>query len=367
MLLSRAAFNCAGIAVAGAMVVSCGCSRPSAPLAATPTLAPHVADRIDAFVHRAMARQHIAGLSLAVAQDGRILYARGYGYRNVAKRLPATPDTIYNLASDSKQFAAAAILLLQQDGKLDIDDKLARYLPDFPNADRITVHELLDHTSGLGDYLDLIDNTTLTPAKVRAAVYKVKLKFPPGSKYEYSNSNYIVAGMVVEKVSGTPFDDFLRRRILKPLDLRSTSVGTAPMDLPQGALGYTVARNRTVPTVQQTALQLDYPDGGINSTVLDLVKWDDALDSGRVVNKRLLKIMFTPSSHKTDWPGGYGLGLVISHMNGHREVFHTGEWTGFTGENATFPDDHFVTVILTNTDQLDKDPLVKHIFTLFYP
>jgi len=159
--------------------------------------------------------------------------------------LAGEAQTIYNIASNSKQFTAACILLLQEDGKLNIDDKLSKYLPTFPNGDKITIHEVLDHTSGLTDYLDMIDNATLTPAKVHAAVYKTKLKFKPGSIYEYSNTNYIIAGLVVEKVAGMPFDDFLRSRIIRPLGLHATTVGTAPMDL--GAELSAIQSSKTAP------------------------------------------------------------------------------------------------------------------------
>lgn len=359
------------IAAVGAALL--GCAGKGAPTSQSPpsglVFTSQDRSRIDALVQDAIRRQHAAGVSLAIAHSGRVIYAKGYGYRDLTRRLPATPQTIYNIASNSKQFTAACILLLQQDGKLNIEDKLSKYLPSFPNGDRITIHQVLNHTSGLTDYLDAIDNATLTPAKVRAAVYKTKLKFKPASKYDYSNTNFIVAGLVVEKVAGMPFDDFLRSRIIKPLGLHSTTVGTAPMDLAGGAVGYTVVRGRTVPTPPQTAVILDFPDGGINSTVLDLTRWDDALDTGRVIRADLLKLMFAPSRFEgdPDWPGfSYGLGVHVGAVAGHREVAHTGLWTGFTGENATLPDERFAVVILSNTDTFNKRPLTNEIIKVFY-
>ncbi|HEV2036988.1 MAG TPA: serine hydrolase domain-containing protein, partial [Candidatus Eremiobacteraceae bacterium] len=326
------------------------------------------ARHIDRLVRAALLAQHLAAVSLAIGDDGTIIYAKGYGYRDLARHLPATPQTIYNIASMSKQYTAACVLLLQEDGKLNIDDRLSRYLPNFPNGNTITVREVLNHTSGLSDYLDLIDNATLTPAKVRAALYKLKLKFRPGSRFDYSNSNYIVAGLVVEKASGMPFDDFLRSRILHPLHLQSTTVGTSPLDLAGGATGYTVVKGRTVPVDQRAdaVTTLDFPDGGINSTVSDLVRWDNALDSGRVINQQLLAMMFTPSLHKADWPGGYALGVGLDSVGKHREIVHTGGWIGFTGINATLPDDRFAVVMLSNTDTFDKTALAQRIIRLFY-
>ncbi len=334
-------------------------------------MTPAIAAQIDGLMRRAVAQQHLAGISLAIGHNGTVIFAKGYGYRNLAKRLPATPETIYNIASMSKQFTAACVLLLQQDGKLNIDDHLSKYLPGFQNGDKITIREVLDHTSGLTDYLDLLDNSTLTPAKVDAAIYKLKLKFPPGSKYEYSNSNFIVAGLIVTRVSGMPFDEFVRTRIFTPLDLRSTSIGTSPLDLPGGAVGYTVVKGRTIPVdpKDDSAIILDFPDGGVNTTVLDLIKWDYALDSGRVIDPAMLKLMFTPSGRRSDWPGGYALGVGLDSVAGHREVAHTGGWTGFTGENATLPDERFAVVMVTNTDTFDwggKVDLIQRIIGLFY-
>jgi D-alanyl-D-alanine carboxypeptidase len=350
------------------------CNRTNSDVAPHPqsdiALNPAIASQIDALMRNAVAQQHIAAVSVAVARRGSIIYAKGFGYRDLSKRLPATPQTIYNIASNSKQFTAACVLLLQQDGKLDIDDTLSRYLPGFPAGDKITIREVLNHTSGLTDYLDLIDNNTLTPAKVRAAVYRAKLKFRPGSKWEYSNTNYIVAGLVVEHASGMPFDDFLRSRIIAPLGLHSTTVGTSPLDLPGGAVGYTVNKGRHVVPVNpqaDSAIVLDYPDGAINSTALDIAAWDDALDSGRVISKDLLKVMFTPAPYKADWPGGYGLGVGLDTVAGHREILHTGGWTGFVSENATIPDERFAVVMLSNTDTFERADLTRRIIALFYP
>ncbi len=342
------------------------------PLGAAPvSLTPAIERQINTIMLDAMKHEHAAGASLGIGLNGKPIFARGYGYRDLARRLPATPQTIYNLASMSKQFAAACVLLLQQDGKLNIDDHLSKYLPGFPHGDEITIKEVLNHTSGLSDYLDIVNNSALTPAKVHAALYRLKLHFPPGTKYEYSNSNYIVAGLIVEKASGMSYDAFLRGRILEPLDLCSTTIGTSPLDLPGGSLGYTVVKGRTVPVNPRddATVILDFPDGGVNSNVLDVMAWDYALDSGRVLEPATLKLMFTPSPYKADWPGGYALGVGLDSVAGHREVAHTGAWTGFTGENATLPDQRVAVVLLTNTDTFDYDSktdVIRKIFGLFY-
>jgi CubicO group peptidase (beta-lactamase class C family) len=355
-----------------------GCQRATPPQAQAPTttpttqvtLAPAQAAAIDALVSKAVRDEHLAGASLGIGIGGVPVFARGYGYRDLARRLPATPTTVYNIASMSKQFASASILLLQQEHKLNIDDRVSTYLPGFAHGDEITVRQVLNHTSGLSDYLDQLPNNALTPSSVRATVYRLKLRFPPGTKYEYSNSNYIVAGLIVEKVSGMPYDRFLRTRIITPLGLKNTTIGTTPLSLPQGSLGYTVVKGKTVPVDPRadSVTVLDFPDGGVNSTVLDLITWDDALDAGRVINPDMLALMFTPSPHKGgDWPKGYGLGVGFDSVAGQLEVAHTGGWTGFTGENATLPRNRVAVVLLTNTDTFDyggKRDLVQLILEL---
>jgi D-alanyl-D-alanine carboxypeptidase len=332
-----------------------------------PRLTPAVQKQIDAIALGALAHQHLAGLTLAIAMAGTIIYSRGYGYRNLARHLLATPDTIYNIASMSKQFTAACIMLLQQDGKLTIDDPLSKYLPDLPNARNITLRNLLNHTSGFIDYLDVLDANDVTTPRILAALRKAPLQFAPGSRYQYSNSNYILLGQVVQKASGMPFDEFVRRRIFRPLRLTSTSIGTAPKDLPNGALGYTVVDGRIKLAQQLGASELDFPDGGVNSTVADLVKWDAALDSGRVVRNDLLQMMFTPGPHGAETTYQYGLGLVIDSVYGHREVAHQGEYAGYAGENVTFPDDRFTVILLGNTEGFNEELLAREIFGLFYP
>jgi len=344
-------------------------SAAVAPTVAPPTatISPDIVRQIDAIARGALAHQQLAGLSLAVAKDGVVVYAHGYGYRDVAKRLPATANTIYNIASMSKQFTAASVMLLQQDGKLTIDDPLSKYLPELPYAKRVTLRNLLNHASGIPDYLDYISDNGLTTPKILAVLEKVRLDSTPGTRYEYSNSNFILLGAVVTKASGMPFDRFVAQRIFRPLGLVSTGVGTAPKDLRNGALGYTVVLNRTTLADPQSAAQLDFPDGGVNSTVLDLAAWDAALDSGRVVNPELVRTMFTPGPHGSETTHGYGLGLSVDHTYGRLEISHQGEWTGYAGENVTFPDDRFAVILLSNTDGFNEELIARRIFALFFP
>ncbi len=197
---------------------------------------------------------------------------------------------------------------------------------------------------------------------------KTRLKFRPGSKFDYSNSNYVLLGIVVKAVSGMPYDDFVKQRIFGPLQLRATTIGTSPLSLADGAVGYTVVKGKlqAVDPKSDSVAELDFSDGGVNSNVLDLVKWDQALDTGRILDDQTLRLMFTPSPRLGHWPLGYALGLGVDRVNGHRELVHDGQWTGYAGENATFPEDRLDIVVLSNTDTFAEDDLKKQIFSLFY-
>jgi len=315
-----------------------------------------------------MLHQHLPGLSIAIARNGAILYANGYGYRDVRKRAPADPGTVYNIASMTKQFTAVAILLLQEDGKLSVDDSLVRYLPDYRYARQITLRELLNHTSGIPDY-SIVDGV---PHKATAAQFvdlikNAPLDFSPGSRFEYSNTNYVILGMIVEQVSGESYGSFLARRVFRPLGLRSTSARMIPHDLPDGAVGYTYAGGKIV-EAPQTADDLGYGDGTVDASVTDLVHWDAALDNGRVVSRASWREMtFSPLSHGYGMRGGYGFGLDLGHLYGRRYIFHQGLNVGFAGENATFPDDGLEIAALSNGDPFDEDLFFRRVVSIVEP
>lgn len=320
--------------------------------------------RVDALVRATMMHQHLPGLSLAIARRGHVLYARGYGYRDFAQKIPADADTVYNIASNSKQFTAASIMLLQQEGKLGLDDKVSRYLPEFVHRAQITLRELLTQTSGIPDYADLDHLPHRATARqfvdlVRAA----PLDFPPGTRFEYSNTNYVILGIIVEQVSGISYSSFVSRHFFKPLIMRDASTRVIPASQPDGAVGYTY--DSGIVRAPQTPDDLGYGDGTVNASVLDLVKWDAALDGGRVVDAASWHAMTQSPLHVGYGPrGGYGFGLDLSALYGHREVAHEGFNVGFASVNATFPDDGIEIVALSNGDPFDEDLFVKRVFAM---
>jgi CubicO group peptidase (beta-lactamase class C family) len=340
-------------------------------LSATPStqaaLRPEIRERVDALVHATMAHQHLPGLSLAIARGGDLLYARGYGYRDLTRRLPADATTVYNLASNTKQFTAAAIMLLQQQGKLKITDRVTEYFPEFTLGAGITLEELLTHTSGIPDYVDLNDLPHRATAKRFVdLVSDAPLDFPPGSRFEYSNTNYVMLGMIVEQVGASSYSSFLSRQIFDPLKMTNASTRVIPASQPDGALGYTY--DSKVVLAPQTPDDLGYGDGTVNASVLDLVKWDAALDGGGVVDAASWQAMVHSPLRTGYGPrGGYGFGLDLSTLYGHREVSHEGYNVGFASVNATFPDDGIEIVALSNGDPFDEDLFVKRVFAMLVP
>jgi CubicO group peptidase (beta-lactamase class C family) len=328
-----------------------------------------IARQVDAVLEGAMAHQHLPGLSVAVALDGRIVYARGYGYRNVPQRLPANRHTVYNIASTTKQFVAAAIMRLQQKGLLNVNDRLSQYYTGYRYADRVTLRQLLTHTSGIPDYLDRSNLPPhATAAQQAAAIAKLPPEFLPGTRYEYSNTNYVILGLIVEKLTRQSLQEVFKQWFFRPLAMHDSVAVALPWTLPDGAMGYTY-KNGSFVAIPQSVADYGYGDGGIDSSAYDLNTWDQALIAGRVVSEASLGAMTTPpqAADGEPQPGGYGFALEVGTLFGHREWQHGGDNEGFHTGNAVFPDDRFSVAIVSNGNQFYYEWLVMKLFSLFYP
>ncbi len=322
---------------------------------------PARADRVDDFIKSEMRLRHIPGLSLAVVRNGRVIKARGYGLANSESKAPATPDTVYQIASMTKQFTAAGIMLLVENGTVSLDEVIDKYLPDLPLTWRgVTVRHLLTHTSGIKDFADLADSETerskdYTKAQIIALVSGAPLEFRPGEKWNYSNTGYFLLGMIIERVSGKPYEDFLRERILQPLGMADTRLNDLNEIVPRRAAGY-VLRNGHLYNAQPVSPTHTYAAGGLLSTAADLAKWDAALYTEKVLRKSSLEQMLTPATLNDSQPARnslfnnyYGFGWFLGELGRHKYADHGGVIpSGFTSDVIRFLDDRLTIIVLTN-------------------
>jgi len=324
-------------------------------LAAQTQPAAGMQQNIDTLATDILARTGVPSASVAVVKDGQIIYVRAYGNARFEPQTAANPEMRYSIGSISKQFTAAAMLILHEGGKLSLDDKVAKFLPDLTGANEVSIRQLLSHTSGYQDYWpqDYVMPTMLQPVtaqKILDTWAHKPLDFKPGTKWQYSNTNYVIAGLIVEKASGTPLMQFLQQNVFKPLEMKSVSdIDQAKLGDtdPTGYMRYALGPLHPAPKEGKGWL---FAAGELAMTAQDLAKWDVS-----IIDQRLMK----PSSYRdfetevvlNDGLGTrYGLGVDITSEFSHRMLSHGGEVSGFTAENVVFPDDHVAIVVLTNQD-----------------
>ncbi len=311
------------------------------------------ADEVDKYVEASMRRQHIPGLSLVVLHDGQVVKAKGYGFSNVELKVPVTPDTVFELASSTKPLLATAVLLLVQEGKLSLDQTISAYLDNSPEAWKdITIRHLLSHTSGIPDYLaDLRHDFPYdAPAsEIADFVAKAPLKFSPREKWSYSNSGYVLLGMIVNRTTGQTYDKVLAQRMFAPLSMTSTRRDSADEMVQNRASGYlwlgpAGLRNGDYLKYMMT----NHGDRGILSTVLDLAKWTSAISGNRMLSEDTKRLMWTPAKLSDGSSSEYGLGWFLDTIQGHRHVYHPGGAPGSAAEISFYPDDRLTVILLAN-------------------
>lgn len=339
-----------------------------------PEAAARAADpgEVDAYVQRLMARQHIPGVSVAVVRDGKVVLARGYGVANAELGVPAAADTVYQLASVTKPFTATAVMLLVEDGKLGLDDRLTALIPDLPTAwGEVTVRHLLSHTSGIKnltarkDFAESI-RRDFAPRELAGSVASEPLEFAPGTKWDYSNTNYILLGMIIEQVGGRPYGEFMAGRIFGPLGMARTRANDLHAVIPGRAQGYTWDGKELRIGEYHSASQ-PFAAGMLVSTVADLARWDAALDAGTLLPRPRLDQMWTPARLSGGEAAGYGLGWEVGAANGHRTISHGGGIPGFSTQFSRFPDDRLTVIVLANSDAGQASELARGIAGRFVP
>jgi D-alanyl-D-alanine carboxypeptidase len=335
---------------------------PPTPAPATATL--DGAD-LDTFAVGQMSRQGWIGLSLAVVQDGQITATKYYGLVSRESGQPVGADTEFAIGSVTKQFTAACILLLAEDGKLSVHDPVSKYYPTLTRASDITLLDLMNHVSGYRDYypLDFVDarmsNTTMPDVVISQYATK-PLDFDPGTRWSYSNTGYLILGRIIEKVSGQPYAAFLKSRLLAPLGLTHTQYGP-PADAPGLAQGYRrFALSDPTPAPREASGWLGAA-GALYSTPTDLAKWDIALMSGRVLKPESLTLMTAPRMLTNGLSDGYGAGLFVRTAQGQAIWDHSGAVSGFQAENELIPSTHSAVIVTVSSDYGDPGTIVRHV------
>jgi D-alanyl-D-alanine carboxypeptidase len=313
-----------------------------------------LSDRVDAIAKQLLSR-HTAGVSIAVARDGRLILARGYGMANIEHSVAVTPETVFHIASISKNILAAVVLQLVDEGKLRQDDDVTKYVPEAPTqGHHVTVGQLLNHTSGIYSFTSLPnaannERLELTHEQVLALIKDKPFEFDPGTRWRYDNSAFYLAGMVVERVTKQEYGAYVREHVFKPLGMDTTFLCYARMVVPHLASGYEVDDGALV-NAAFVSWKLPFAGGAVCATATDLVKWQAALDSGRVLTPSSLALMRTPTTLSDGTTIDYGLGTRLGSLDGHRVLGHYGGEGrgGFRPLLESFPDDHLTIVILMN-------------------
>jgi D-alanyl-D-alanine carboxypeptidase len=310
---------------------------------------------IDSAARSILAATGVPSASVAVVTGGRLVYRQAYGSARLTPAVAAEPDMRYAVGSVSKQFTAAAVLLLAQDGKLSLSDPVSKYVPGLTRGDDVTVRELLSHTSGYQDYWpqDYVMPAMLVPTtadQIMAEWAKKALDFDPGTQWQYSNTNYVIAGRIVEQLAGLPLMEFLQQRIFAPLGMRTIADVNASRLGETDAIGYyRHALGPLRPAPKEAAGWL-FAAGELAMTAPDLARWDISIIEHQVLAAPWYDTLTTEVKLKNGGETHYGLGIFVGRDGGHRVWEHSGEVSGFTSENIVLPDERAAVVVLTNQD-----------------
>jgi D-alanyl-D-alanine carboxypeptidase len=311
------------------------------------------ADLIDDFVMSQMTQHQIPGLSLAMVRDGRLIKTKGYGKANLELGVPVTEETVFEIGSLTKQFTATLILMLAEDKKLALDDKIIRYFTNAPEAwTNITLRHLLTHTSGIKNYTGLTGfecSRHLSAPQFIEAIGKHPLDFEPGSKFSYCNSGYNLLGFIVEKVAAKPYWQVLQERIFNPAGMKASQNRDLDRIIRNRACGYQKRDNQIVN--REGDLTDVFSAGAIASTVLDLLKWNYALESGKLLKTASLQQMWTPVKLKDGQLYNYGFGWNLEDYKGTHCIGHGGSTSGFSSSLQRFTDLKLTVVVLTNSGE----------------
>lgn len=356
--MNRYRIRLTSILVAIAAIASAVAAQTAAPSA-------DLAAKADEYMNARLAAKNVGG-SILVVKDGNPLIAKGYGIADAAAKTPIDAYTKFRIGSITKQFTAASILLLQEEGKLSMSDPFCKYIDPCPEAWKpITIHNLASMSSGIPNFTALpnfqeLRKNDMKPSETIALVSDKPLNAAPGEAFEYSNSNYVLLGMIIEKVSGKTYEQFLKERIFGPLKLENTGYDHGKVRIKGSALGYSLKDDEVVPA-EAASMMVPYAAGGLYSTTGDLYKWQTALLEGKVYkNAETLTKMLTPNK------GNYGYGLIVANdPKGRKRISHGGAIEGFLSDAAYFPDEKLFIAVLVNNDRVPASDVTRSLIAIY--
>jgi CubicO group peptidase (beta-lactamase class C family) len=333
------------------------------------TRAADSSDQVARIVHAEMEKQRIPGLALLVARKGIPIRAEGYGLANVELNVPVKPETIFQSGSVGKQFTATAVMMLVEAGKIGLDDHLSKYFTTAPRWwSDVTIRELLSHTAGFTDYpKNFDDRKDYTEDQLLKIVASIPPAFPPGTDWSYSNLGYLTLGILIHRVTGQFYGDFLQERIFKPLGMSTTRIIDEADIIPNRSSGYLLENSQlknqkwVSPSLNTTA------DGSLYFSIVDLAKWDAALYTDRLLKRSSLRQMWTVATLRDGKPnkGPYGFGWFVESQHGHRVVEHEGQWQGFETQISRYVDDELTIVVLTNLGAADPHRIADEVAAIY--
>jgi CubicO group peptidase (beta-lactamase class C family) len=331
----------------------------TAPAQTVDALDPALKTRVDRIAAQVLEQTGVPSASLAVVQHGKLVYTHAYGYAHLATETTpaaaATPDMRYSIGSISKQFTAAAILMLQEEGKLSLDDAVGKYISGLTEGDKVTIRQILSHTSGYQDYWpeDYVMTPMLKPESAQQILdtwAKKPLDFEPGTKWQYSNTNFVIAGRIVETITGAPLMDLLVNRIFRPLGMKSVWNSDEAKLTSVDATAYYRHALGPLRVAPKEGRGWMFAAGELAMTAHDLALWDESLIAQTILKPASYKEMFTEVKLKDGKGTHYGLGVEVMDRNGHRSIEHSGEVSGFVSDNEVLVDDGVAVAVLTNQD-----------------
>jgi CubicO group peptidase (beta-lactamase class C family) len=306
------------------------------------------------------------GVSILVAKDGKAIYSRGSGIANLELDIKAAPKHVFEIGSITKQFTAVAILMLEEQGKLSVEDEITKFIPDYPTQDKtITVHHLLNHTSGIKSYTNMpsfmeFARTDMTPTVLMDRFKNEQMEFDPGTQFNYNNSGYIVLGHIIEVVSGQSYEDFIQTNIFDKVGMNNSYYGSMTRLIPNRARGYSKTETG-YRNADYLSLTLPYAAGSIMSTTADLLKWQNAISANTLIKKSSLEKATNGSTLDSGEEITYGYGWYTGNINGSASVEHDGGIFGYSSSGIFLPEENVYVIGLSNCDCGDVGALVSNV------